>query len=73
MDAATLYVTITLLNGREQILSHKFPSVAACEERLRQSNNYQVSGRPTRYSCERHIDFSPLVRTKPWMPSPWMP
>ena len=67
MDAATLSVTITLLNGREQILSENFPSVAACEARLRLSNNYQISGRPTRYSCERHIEFSPnLIPENQW-------
>ena len=67
MDAATLYVTITLLNGREDIMHTEYKSVAECEARLKGMNNYQISGLPTRYSCERHIEFSPnLIPENQW-------
>ena len=59
MDAATLYTIVTLLNGREYIGRDEYPSVAKCEEMLKRMNNRQIAGLPTRYSCERHIEFSP--------------
>ena len=62
MDAATLYPIVTLLNGREYIGRDEFPSVAKCETALKQMNNYQVNGRQTRYSCERHIRLAPRVQ-----------
>ena len=68
MDAATLYAIVTMLDGRERIIHHEYASVAKCEAALKRMNNYQVSGRPTRYSCERHIEFSPNLPTSspPW-------
>lgn len=75
MDAATLYTVVTMLSGREHIGRHEFPSVAKCEEKLKQMNNRQIAGLPTRYSCERHIRISRAVkvtdyrynRLAPWM------
>jgi hypothetical protein len=64
MDAATLYTIVTLANGREYIDIERFPSVAECEEALRGIADRQIRGMPTRYSCERHIRLSPVVRTK---------
>ena len=61
MDAATLYTIVTLLNGRESIGRHEFPSVAACEAMRKQLNDRQIAGLPTRYSCERHIRLSPAT------------
>lgn len=58
MDAATLYTIVTLLDGRERILIDRFPTVAACEKALK-DRAPTIQGLPTRYSCERHIDFSP--------------
>ena len=60
MDAATLYTIVTMLDGRERILIDRFRTVAACEKSMKVRETYPpILGLPTRYSCERHINFSP--------------
>ena len=61
MDAATLYTIVTMLDGRERIIHHEYASVAQCEAARAKMVEMlpSVNGLPTRYSCERHINFSP--------------
>jgi hypothetical protein len=62
MDAATLYTIVTLLDGREHIYIDRFPSVAACEQALKDRSTYPpIRGLPTRRSCERHIRLAPRL------------
>ena len=61
MDAATLYTIVTMLDGRERIIHHEYASVAKCEAVRAKLVELSplIKGRPTRYTCERHIEFSP--------------
>ena len=61
MDAATLYTIVTLLDGRERISHHEYASVTQCEAARAKMVEMlpSVNSLPTRYTCERHINFSP--------------
>ena len=67
MDAATLYVTLTLANGMQQTWIQKFPTMEACEahvELLRKGE--RADRRPiSTYVCEGHNRFAFIAPYRP--------
>ena len=60
MDAATLYIMLTLPNGEQQTSIQKFPTLQACEaqaEWLRQLDRLDHQLPSTAYRCEGHNPF----------------
>ena len=61
MDAATLYIVLTLPNGEQQTSTQKFPTLQACEaqaEWLRQLDRLDHQLPSTLYRCEGHNRFA---------------
>ena len=61
MDAATLYVVLTIPNGEQSTSTQKFPTLEACEaqaEWLRQLDRLDHQLPSTSYRCEGHNRFA---------------
>ena len=61
MDAATLYMVLTLPSGEQQTSIQKFPTLEACETRaewLRQLDRLEHQLPSTLYRCEGHNPFA---------------
>ena len=60
MDAATLYVVLTLPNGQQSATTQKFPTLQACDaqvELLRTVEPLDRQSPVTSYRCEGHNPF----------------
>jgi hypothetical protein len=64
MDAATLYVTLTLANGEQQTSIQKFPTLEACEAQVELSRKLERPDRQppiSTYRCDGHNPFAFII------------
>lgn len=61
MDAATLFVIMTLANGRiDERALREYPTVTACEEFVAKAQIRRPADMPpARYECRRHYRIAP--------------
>jgi hypothetical protein len=59
MDAATLYIMLTLPSGEQQTSIQKFPTLEACEAQVEWLRKLEPLDRPvSTYVCEGHNQFA---------------
>ena len=65
MDAATLYMIVTLPNGEQSTSTHKFPTLESCEAQVELLRTVEPLDRQppvTSYRCKGHNPFAFLAR-----------